>query len=188
MKTLNALLLIAVCFATSCVVPQMVETSSPGTHFTKFKKVSYVIRETPETEYGSDRNYDKSTLALLHAMLGSKLSSMGFEITDPKHQPELAIDITITAVKQGNAALRFLVGFGAGRAVLTYRAQFTDGAGNRLGTFDGGRSHTGNEFGESFADADLIQAIAVTKSVQQIEEFINNNGSLTVAERAGVKP
>lgn len=171
-------------FITSCVVPQMVETPGPGVQvdFTKLKTVSYVVRDTPETEYGSDRSYDKSTLTLFDAMLGAKLRAMGLEVVDPK-QAQFSIDVIITAVKQGNAALRFWVGFGAGRAVLTYRAQFTNAAGDRLGAFDGGRSHTGGEFGESFADADQIQAIAVSKSVQQIEEFIKNNGSLTTGAK-----
>lgn len=177
---MKTLILCAVLFlVSSCVVPQMVETPSSGAQdFTQFKRVSYVIRDTAETEYGSDRNYDKATLTLFDAMLGSKLRSMGFEVVDAK-QAQFSIDVIVTAVKQGNAALRFFIGFGAGRAVLTYRAQFTDAAANTLGAFDGGRSHLGTEFGESFADADQIQAIAVSKSVQQIEEFIKNNGSLT---------
>jgi hypothetical protein len=53
-----------------------------------------------------------------------------------------------------------------------------DADGNRIASFEGGRSHTGMEFGEGFAGKDQIQAIAVTKSVKQIQDFVENDSAI----------
>lgn len=138
--------------------------------------MSFTTHPTPN--YSSNRDYGKEILTIFDAMLGNKLRSMGFNVVDPKHSPELSIDVTVKAVKPGSAAMRFIIGFGAGRAVLLYDALFLDARGNRLALLEGGRSHTGMEFGESFAGDEQIQAIAVSQSIHQIEEFIRNNCSL----------
>ena len=84
-------------------------------------------------------------------MLRNKLSSMGYRVMDPSEPSDFSIDVNIKAAKPGSAATRLWIGFGAGRAVLLFDALFLDLDGNRIASFEGGRSHTGMEFRESFA-------------------------------------
>ena len=163
--------------ATSCITARVVEKPSNPIDFTKFRTVSYSVHASPQTEYTSgDEEFGRNTIALFDTMLGQKLRSLGYKVVE--QSPDLSIDIDVKAVKSGSAAARFLVGFGAGRAVFLWNAVFTDAQGNRLGVLQGGRSHTGMEFGESFAGNEQIQAIAVTASIRQIEDFIKHGGGL----------
>ncbi|MGR9088789.1 MAG: DUF4410 domain-containing protein [Gammaproteobacteria bacterium] len=172
MATLAALLL------ASCVSPQVVEKPAASVDFMRLKSVSYVVHFATDIELGSSRDYGMEVRPLFDAMLGNKLRSLGFDVVDARQAPEFSIDVEIKAAKSGSAAMRFFIGFGAGRAILRYDAVFLDAKGNRMALLEGGRSHTGMEFGESLAGKEQIQAIAVTQSVRQIEAFIRNQGSL----------
>jgi len=163
----------------SCVTARVVEKPANPINFTQFRTVSYSVRASPQTEYTSDdEEFGGDTIALFEAMLGQKLRGLGYQVVEGS--ADFSIDVDVKAAKSGNAAARFLVGFGAGRAVLLWDAVFSDTEGKRLAVLEGGRSHTGMEFGESFANDDQIQAIAVTASIRQIEDFIKHDGVLSV--------
>jgi hypothetical protein len=173
-RSVTVLLLIAL---TSCVSPKVIETPSVPVDFSQFETVSYTIEYDPNTS--RDRDFGKSTVALFDAMLRIKLRAMGYRVVDLPAFSNFSIDVIIKAVTPGNAALRFFIGFGAGRAILLFDAHLVNAAGDRIASFEGGRSHTGMEFGEGFAGKDQIQAIAVTKSVKQIHDFFENNGAFS---------
>lgn len=163
---------------TSCITPEVTRMPPSDTDFGQYKTVSYKVHTTPSTEFGSGQEaleYGRSTITLFDALLGPRLKSMGHTISD--ESPDLIIDIAVKAVKPGSAAARFWVGFGAGRAVLLFDATFTDRNGKALGSFQGGRAHTGLEFGQSFASIDEIQSYAATGAVQQIAQFMRNDGT-----------
>jgi hypothetical protein len=139
--------------------------------------VAYTVHVNADTEYGSDMKYAKDTVSLLDTLVGKKLVDMGYAVAAAGVKPDLTLDISVTAVKQGSGAARFWVGFGAGRAVLLFDATFTDTQGAPLARFDGGRSYTGMEIGKQFASNDDISIMAATRSVSQIEEFMRNGGA-----------
>ncbi len=162
---------------TACVTPTVTQKPTTTIDFTRFKTVTYTVHPTPTTEYGSDMKYSKETISLFDTLLGKKLKDMGYVVAASGAPPDLDIDVAVTGVKEGNAALRFFVGFGAGRAIMVFDAVFRDSQGVQLAAFQGGRSYTGMEFGQAFAGNEDIQLMAATRSVNQIEEFMKNGGT-----------
>jgi hypothetical protein len=160
-----------------CVTPTVTQRPALDIDFARFKTVAYKVHVTPTTEYGSDMKYANDTISLVDTLLGRKITELGYVLPAADARPDLAIDVAISAVKQGSAAARVLVGFGAGRAVLMFDASFEDSRGSRLASFQGGRSYTGMEFGQGFAGNDQIQTLAATRAVSQIEEFMRNGGT-----------
>lgn len=173
-----ALLVLSSLALSACVTPQVVDKPSSKVDFGHYKTIAYKLHGSPRTEYGSgpnDKAYGQDVTALFQALLGQRLEAMGYRVTN--EQPDLLLDIEVTAAKPGSAAARFWVGFGAGRAVFLFDARFTDTTGRSLGGFVGGRSHTGMEFGQAFASREEIQSFAATRAVAQVEEFMRNAGA-----------
>lgn len=167
-----------------CVTPQVIEPPVSGTDFRQYKTIRYTIRDLPTTEYGSGdpgRKYGRETIALFDALLAKKLEAMGYTIS--QDDAELNLDVVVLAAKPGSAAARFWVGFGAGRAVFLFNADFKDREGRSLGAFQGGRSHTGMEFGQSFASLEEIQSFAATRAAAQVEEFMRSGSSAFAPRR-----
>jgi hypothetical protein len=162
---------------TGCVTPQALNTSPTGIDFSGYKTLSYRVHPGEATEYGggpNDLQYGADTIALFDMLLGRKLQSMGYAI-----QPgnaDLDLEITVRAAKPGNSTTRFLVGFGAGRAAFIFRAVFRDSHGREIGSFQGGNSYTGQEFGRGFASREDIQIFAANAGATQVETFIINRG------------
>jgi len=174
MKTIAWL---AAVLVAGCVTPAATHQSTGRVDFTQFRTVAYSVHPMPATEYGEDHTYGDETIDLFHTLLGKKLKAMGYELAQAGAPSDLSIDIAVSAAKPGSAATRFWVGFGAGRALLLFDATFTNAAGANLASFQGGRSHTGMEFNESFANKDQIQTFAALASVDQIERFMTNGGA-----------
>lgn len=158
----------------ACVTPTVTERPSGHVNYRQFRTVSYKVHDLPSTVYGSDHSYGAGVIDLFSTLLDKKLEAMGYKVTG--ENPELSIDIAVKAAYPGSGAKRFWIGFGAGRALFLFDATFTDGAGTRLGRFEGGRSHTGMETGH-FVSRDEIQTFAATRAVNQIEEFLANGGT-----------
>ncbi len=78
----------------------------------------------------------------------------------------------------GNRALRTVVGFGAGRAVLKYTARFEDSHGKLLAELDGGKAYHGLEVVDNptFKSDESTRMGLISYSVSQIGEFLDNNG------------
>ena len=176
MKNLN-LGLVALCAITSgCVSPAVHKESFATVDFAHFHSVAYSVHDAPTTEYSDgDKGYGKDAIQLFETLLGQRLAKIGYTVVSADANPDLAIDVTVTAAKPGSAAARFWVGFGAGRAVFTFTAKFTADA-KTIAAFDGGQSHIGLEPGKAFANEQEIQTFAAMESVNQIEKFMKNGG------------
>jgi len=179
MRTTTTLIILGFSLC-GCVTPQAIQQPTHAIDFAQFKTVSYAVHDNQQTEYGSsdeDRKYGKDTISLLGSMLGAKLTSQGYQVVDASMPHDLAIDVIVTEVKPGSGAARFWVGFGAGRADTEFDASFTDAHGVILTSFHGGRSFTGMEMNVSpFSGRSEISALAATRSVQQIHEFMHAGG------------
>jgi len=124
-------------FLVGCVPPKATRAPDASTDFSAFRTVSYVVRVVPSTEYSSgDPEYATVTLDGLRRQLGERLEMLSYKVVP--ENGELAIDVLVKAVKPGSATARFLIGFGAGRASLTFNATYTDATGKVLGAFAGG--------------------------------------------------
>lgn len=160
-----------------CVTPKVTQHSIEQVDFARFHTATYRVHDTPTTEYGSDANYAKETMALFDTLVGEKLTALGYTAPPAGSSPDLTIDVAVSALKEGSGAARFWVGFGAGRAIFLFDASFIDSAGKKVASFEGGRSYTGMEFGHAFAGKDDIRIMAATRGVSQIEQFMRNGGS-----------
>ena len=96
---------------------------------------------------------------------------------------DLRIEVKLKEFDPGSKALRLLIGFGAGRAVLNFHASFRDKSGSLIKELEGGRSYTGMEL-EMFTDLkenpvfktdDDINMWMIRESVAQIEQFVKDN-------------
>jgi len=164
-----------------CVTPHVTESPVRKVDFSAYKSVHLTVERIHAQIGANDGGYAEELTSLFELLLQRRLKSLGYLVVP--ESGELQLDVAITAVKPGSAAARFWVGFGAGRAVFTYDAKFLDSGGAALGNFSGGRSHTGMEIGESFADKDQILTLAATRAVSQIEQFIQNDGQLPEIKR-----
>lgn len=157
-----------------CVSPRPTISPIQPVNFHQFKSVYFSVHDSKTTEYSDNKTYGPETLKLLNFMLSDRLQKAGYQLADAD-SADLCIDIDVTAAKPGNASARFLVGFGAGRAVFLFDANFTS-HGTLLAGFAGGRSYTGMEYGNSFADDGEISYQAVNRSIEQIETFMRYGG------------
>lgn len=175
MRVLSVLLCIAVA---GCVVPTVTQKAAPGVNFKAFRTVSYSVQAASDIEIEQDRKFSDLEIALLGAELDRRLHVMGYEIAGSCATADFCLNVAVTESKEGAPAARFLIGFGAGRAVLKFDAAFTNSRGQTIAAFKGGRSLTGMAPGEIFAGTDDIQGAAVSRATQQISEFILNDGDI----------
>lgn len=62
---------------------------------------------------------------------------------DPKAANTIVVKVTITNVDKGNAALRMLVGMGAGREHVTAQMHLTNASGQSIGEFEVRKAYSG---------------------------------------------
>lgn len=81
---------------------------------------------------------------------------------NPNATKTIVVAVTLTDVDKGNAALRMLVGMGAGREHVTAEVQLTDGSGKSIGGFNVRKAYSGGAGigGVGFLDIeDLTQQV-----------------------------
>ena len=88
----------------------------------------------------------KDVLDTLTREIKGQLIIAGFMLDQPSDKA-INLDVNVTAFSPGNAGLRFLIGFGAGRGSLLYTAKYVDSEGNILAEMDGQERFTGGEVG-----------------------------------------
>jgi len=89
---------------------------------------------------------DPKIIERLMREIKGRLIIAGFDLekdTDKK----IYLNVNVTAFNPGNAALRFTIGFGAGRGSLLYTAKYSNDAGQTLAEMDGQERFTGAEIG-----------------------------------------
>lgn len=175
MDVRRLLTLATILLACGCVTPKAHEDSLGNIDFSKYKTVAYKVHDLPSTEYGGDKSYGTGVIDIFDTLLGKKLASMGFQVVQPGAAADLSLDVAVKAAKPGSGAARVWVGFGAGRAITTFDAVFSDST-RKIASFDGGQSYTGMEFGKSFASKEDIQLWAAVEAVRQVERFIKGGG------------
>lgn len=176
-------LLLALVLA-GCVTPKVTERSVHTIRFGDYKTIHCTVKASPSIEIGGDeRGYAREVTDLFSALVAARLQAIGYKVVES--DADLTLNIFVTAAKPGSAATRFWVGFGAGRAIFTFDAAFTDAQGAALGSFAGGRSHTGMEFGQAFASKTEIESFAATRAADQVEIFIRNNGVFPEFKKVG---
>jgi len=159
-----------------CVTPQPIQNAAHAVDFGRYKTVHFTVHDTPQTEYAAGADgaaYGKETVVLLKALLSTRLATNYAVVDGPA---DLDIDVVMTEIKPGNAAARWLVGFGAGRADTEFQASFSDASG-LIASFRGGRSFTGMEANVSpYSGKSDLSSLAATRCVDQIMEFIARGG------------
>jgi hypothetical protein len=115
---------------------------------------------------------------MFEGLLKGKLKSLGFQVVDIEE--DMVLEINVTAFKPGSAAARFFVGFGAGRAVFIYTANFKEKNGKLLTTLEGGKSYHGMEFIDNplYKNDEELRMGMIQQAVIQISDFIKNKGVL----------
>lgn len=147
-------------------------TTEKAIDFKKYKKIKVAIQDNVNTSYSLER------MPMFEGLLKGKLQSMGYHVVD--NDENMLLEIRITEFKHGNAAARFFVGFGAGRSLFTYVANFKERDGKLLSTLEGGKSYHGMEVADNplyKTEEEIIMGM-ISESVIQIGKFIKNNGEL----------
>ena len=161
-----------VVFIMSCVSTRSYQTTEGPIEFQKYKKIKLTIQDDVNTSYSSE------SLPMFEGLLKGKLKSLGFQVVDIDE--DMALEINITGFKPGNAAARFFIGFGAGRAVFTYVANFKEKNGQFLTTLEGGKSYHGMEVVDNplYKTDEELRMGMIEQAVIQIADFIKNKGIL----------
>ena len=122
--------------------------------------------------------YSKETVNLFEGLLRGRLKTFGYELLD--QGADFSIQVFVDEAKQGDKAAMAFIGFGAGRALLTFTALFRESAGEVIARFTGGKSLHGGELGGSalWKSHEEMQLEMIGESVRQIARFIETNGSV----------
>jgi hypothetical protein len=166
------ILLFSIIFLSACVTPKVSKPTEEAIDLKQYKKVKLIVIDDVKTPYSIEG------MPMFEGLLKGKLQSLGYSMAD--QEEDMLLEVRVTGFKPGSAAVRFLVGFGAGRAILTYTASFMDRSGKLLGTLDGGKSYHGMEIADNplYKTEEEIRMGMIQLSVIQIGEFIKNNGRL----------
>ena len=167
-----SILIFSIIFLYACVTPKISKPTEEGIDFKQYKKVKLILIDDVKTPYSIEG------IPMFDGLLKGKLQSLGYSMAD--QEEDMLLEIKVTGFKAGSATMRFLVGFGAGRAVLTYVADFKNRSGKLLGTLDGGKSYHGAEIADNplYKTEEEIRMGMIQYSVIQIGQFIKNNGKL----------
>jgi hypothetical protein len=161
-----------VMFMMSCVSTRSYKAVEGPIEFQNYKKIRLAIQDNVNTPYSTEG------LPMFEGLLKGKLKSLGFQVVDVDE--DMALEINVTAFKPGSAAARLLIGFGAGRAVFIYAANFKEKNGKLLTTLEGGKSYHGLEFADNplYKTDEELRMGMIQQAVIQIGDFIKNKGVL----------
>jgi hypothetical protein len=134
------------------------------------------------------KNIDPTILNRLTREIKGQLIIAGFDI-DKKTDRRINLNVLVTAFTPGNAALRVLVGFGAGRGSLLYTAEYTDQAGQTIAKMDGQERFTGAEvgFNQHYGGATTMGGEKTSTEVL-IKEAAKHIVELALSKDEGDKP
>lgn len=89
----------------------------------------------------------------------------------------MMVNVTISQFDPGNRTMRTLIGFGAGRAVLSFTAGIKDPNGKLLAELEGGKAYHGLEMADNptFKSDESTRMGLISYSVSQIGIYFENN-------------
>lgn len=171
MKTSNLILgsVLAVALV-GCVTPEATKPVATGVNLREYQQVKLVVTNTVTTPYAI------LATPLFDGLLKGSLQSLGYSLVETNAQ--LVLEVKVNQLEPGSRSARFWVGFGAGKAVMKYTAQFKDSSGNLLAELQGGKAYSGMELSDNaaFKSDDSIRMGMVSASVSQLTDFIQHNG------------
>ncbi len=157
-----------------CVTPQVVSPPKTNVDFRQYKTVKLVMIDEVKTPYSQEG------LPMFEGFLKGRLQYLGYSVGDA--DGDMTLEVRILSFSPGNTAARWLVGFGAGRAVLTYRASFRDRSGALITELEGGKAFHGMELNlpdnPLFKTDEDIRLGMIQEAALQVGRFIRNNGEL----------
>jgi len=153
-----------------CVTPTVIRPASDSVNFKAYKSVKLEVTDWVKSPYSEDG------IPMLDGLLRGKLRSLGYTLVDSGD--DMTIEVNVTDFTEGSAAARFFVGFGAGRAVLIYRAKFLDQTGSVIAEFEGGKSYHGMELADNplYKSEEEIKLGMIQQAAIQLGQFIQSNG------------
>ena len=136
----------------------------------QLQQVKLAVTNSVYTQYAIEAK------PLFNGLLEGSLQSLGYSLVETN--PQMILEVNLTEFERGSRSARFWVGFGAGKAVVRYTAQFKDSEGKLLAELQGGKAYSGMEFSDNaiFKSDESIRMGMISKSVSQISDFIRNNG------------
>ena len=169
-KTRIILLAVVGAALAGCVSPKVTTSAPAAVNFHQFHTVKLVVTDSAKTAYA------KEGLPMFEGLLKGRLASLGYTLVEA--EPGMMVNVTISQFDPGNRTMRTLIGFGAGRAVLKFTAQFKDPNGKLLAELEGGKTYHGLEMADNptFKSDESTRMGLLSYSVSQIGEFIQNNG------------
>ncbi|MCC6820057.1 MAG: DUF4410 domain-containing protein [Verrucomicrobia subdivision 3 bacterium] len=169
-KTRIILLAVVGAALAGCVSPKVTTSAPAAVNFHQFHTVKLVVTDSAKTAYA------KEGLPMFEGLLKGRLESLGYTLVEA--EPGMMVNVTISQFDPGNRTMRTLIGFGAGRAVLKFTAQFKDPNGKLLAELEGGKTYHGLEMADNptFKSDESTRMGLISYSVSQIGEFIQNNG------------
>lgn len=159
-------------FVSGCVTPVVIKPVSGPVDFKAFKAVKLEVTDLVKSAYSEDG------IPMLEGLLKGKLKSLGYSVVESGE--DMSIELQVTDFTPGSAAARFFVGFGAGRALLVYRARFIGKDGSLITEFEGGKSYHGMELADNplYKTDEEIKLGMIQQAAIQVGQFIQNNGRL----------
>lgn len=108
----------------------------------------------------------------------ARLIIAGFDVVESE-QVNMTLAVNILLFKPGNAALRFLVGCGAGRGSLLYEAEYLSSDGVVVAEMNGQERFTGCDVGMNmrygattgFGGAETVRVVLVKEAARHIVEL-----------------
>ena len=152
--------------------PTVVKPPTGAVDFKRYKTVKLVMTDWVNTPYS------KGGIPMFKGLLQGTLQSLGYSSVN--RDENMRIEVRVTEFKPGSAAARFIIGFGAGRSLLTYTASFKDKSGTLITELEGGKSYHGMELSDNplFYTEEKVKMGMIQEAVSQIAQFIQNNGQL----------
>src|SRR5262245_48373985 len=153
-----------------CVTPEATKSPASNVNLREFQQLKLSVTNSVFTQYAIESKQQ------FEGLLRGTLQSLGYSLVDTN--PQITLDVDVIELEPGSRGTRFWVGFGAGKAIMRYTAQFKDPDGKLLAELKGGKAYSGSEFSDNaiFKSDESIRMGMISKSVSQISEFIRNNG------------
>ena len=163
-------LAIATTVLAGCVSPRVTKPPPAAVDLQRFHRAKLVVTDAVNTPYSTEG------VPMFEGLLKGRLQALGYTLVET--DPEMVVNVRVHRFDEGDRALRTLVGFGAGRAVLRFTADFQSPSGELIAEFKGGKAYHGMELADNpiFKSDESTRMGLISYSVSQIAGFIQNNG------------
>lgn len=168
-KTMVLLLATATTVLAGCVSPRVTKPPPAAVDLQRFHQARLVVTDAVNT------TYSKEGVPMFEGLLRGRLQALGYTLVETN--PEMVVSVKIHRFDEGNRVVRTLVGFGAGRAILKFTADFQTPSGELLAELEGGKAYHGMELADNptFKSDESTRMGLISYSVSQIAQFIQNN-------------